>query len=334
MGNLFNISFQSPWWFLLGLIVPLSIWWYIKRYKRNQVTLTYAAPPVIKLNKSFKQRIIHFPFILRELALVVFVVAMARPQGFIGDEARDTEGIDIVFSLDVSWSMLAKDLEPNRLEVAKKLCIDFIKNRKNDRFGFVVFSGEAVSKTPLTLDHSRLIDRIQHVEAGMLADGTHIGVGLGTAVARLETSEAKSKVVILLTDGVNNGGEVSPLTAAELAASMGIRVYVIGVGTKGMALSFAGLDFSGEPVYDYAPVEIDEATLQQIAQKTQGKYFRATDNNSLENIFREIDVLEKSKLKTNEQVNKPDLFFWFVLLGGIIFLLEVVLRLTYYRSAI
>lgn len=334
MGNLFDISFQSPWWFLLGISIPLTIWWYVKRYKRNQVTLIYATPQVIKIKKSFKQRTIHFPFILRMMALVLFIVAMARPQGFLGDEERDTEGIDIVFALDVSWSMLAKDLEPNRLEVAKKLCVDFIKGRKDDRFGFVIFSGEAVSKTPLTLDHGRLIDRIKNVKAGMLADGTHIGVGLGTAVARLETSEAKSKVIILLTDGVNNGGEVSPLTAAELAASMGIRVYVIGVGTKGQALSFAGLDFTGEPVYDYAPVEIDEVTLQEIANKTQGKYFRATDNNSLQNVFKEIDVLERSKLKTNEQVNKPDLFFWFVLLGGFIFVLEVLLRLTYYRSAI
>jgi Ca-activated chloride channel family protein len=334
MGNWINISFQSPWWFLLGISIPLTIWWYVKRNKRSQVTLTYATVPIIQFKKSFKQRTVHLPFILRLLALSLFIVAMARPQGFIGNEERDTEGIDIVFSLDVSWSMLAKDLEPNRLEVAKKLCIDFIKNRKYDRFGFVIFSGEAVSKTPLTLDHSRLIERIKNVEAGMLADGTHIGIGLGTAVARLERSEAKSKVIILLTDGVNNGGEVSPLTAADLAASMGIRVYVIGVGTKGMALSFTGVDFSGEPVYDYARVEIDEPTLQEIATKTQGKYFRATDNNSLKNIFKEIDVLEKSKLKTNEQVNKPDLFFWFVLLGAIIFVVEVILKLTYYRSVI
>lgn len=334
MGNLFGISFESPWWFLLGLTIPLGIWWYIAKNKKSQVTLVYSAPPIGKIKKSFRQRTVHFPFILRMIALSFFVVAMARPQGFMGDEKRNVEGIDIVFALDVSWSMLAKDLEPNRLEVAKKLCIEFVDSRKNDRFGFVIFSGEAVSKTPLTLDHGRLKSRIAATEAGSLADGTHIGVGLGTAVARLETSEAKSKVIILLTDGVNNGGEVSPLTAAELAASMGIRVYVIGVGTKGMALSFAGIDFTGEPVYDYAPVEIDEQGLQQIAAKTQGKYFRATDNNSLKNIFKEIDVLEKSKLKTVEKVNKPDQFMWFVLLGGLLFVLEVFLRLTYYRSVI
>ena len=335
MNNLADISFQTPLWFLLGIAVPFTIWWYIKRYKRNQVTLIHSSPPVFKIRKSFKQRTIHFPFILRMLALIIFIVAMARPQGFLGDEERDTEGIDIVFALDVSWSMLAKDLEPNRLEVAKGLCVDFVKNRKYDRFGFVIFSGEAVSKTPLTLDHGRLIERIKSVKAGMLKDGTHIGIGLGTAVARLDGSEAKSKVIILLTDGVNNGGEVSPLTAAELAASMGIRVYVIGVGTKGMAMSFVGISpFTNEPEYDYAPVEIDEVTLQKIAEKTQGKYFRAVDNNSLENIFNEIDVLERSKLKTNEQVNKPDLFYGFVLLGALIFVLELVLRLTYYRSAI
>jgi Ca-activated chloride channel family protein len=335
MYYLVDIKFDSPLWFLLGIVVPLTIWWYIKRYKRNLVTLVHSAPPVIKIRKSFKQRTVHFPFFLRMLALVLFIVAMARPQGFMGDEERDTEGIDIVFALDVSWSMLAKDLEPNRLEVAKKLCVDFVKNRKHDRFGFVVFSGEAVSKTPLTLDHERLIQRIKDTKAGSLLDGTHIGIGLGTAVARLEGSEAKSKVIILLTDGVNNGGEVSPLTAAELAASMGVRVYVIGVGTKGMAESFVGVNpFTNEPEFQFAPVEIDEVTLQQIADKTQGKYFRAVDNNSLENIFKEIDVLEKSKLKTNEQVNRPDLFYGFVLLGALIFMLELVLRLTYYRSVI
>ncbi len=232
MNSLFNISFQSPWWFLLFITIPLLVWWYIRKYKKTRVVLLHAHTPIIKIKKSLRQRTIHFPFILRLLALSLFITAMARPQGNMGDENRNTEGIDIVFSLDVSWSMLAKDLEPNRLEVAKHLCTEFIDGRKNDRFGFVIFSGEAVSKTPLTLDHSRLKTRVQGIEAGMLADGTHIGVGLGTAVARLEKSEAKSKVIILLTDGVNNGGEVSPLTAAELAASMGIRVYVIGVGTK------------------------------------------------------------------------------------------------------
>lgn len=332
MSNPFDITFGSPLWFLLFLAIPLVIWWYIKRYKRNQVTLVYATPPLGKIKKSFKQRTIHVPFMIRLMTLILFIIAMARPQGFLGDEERDEEGIDIVFALDVSYSMLAKDLEPTRLEMAKKLSIEFIEARKHDRFGLVIFSGEAVSKTPLTLDHKRLIERIKNIKAGTLADGTFIGVGLGTAVARLQNSESKSKVIILLSDGVNNGGEISPLTAADLAASMGIRVYVIGVGTRGMAMSFIGLDYGGEPVYDYAPVEIDEVTMQEIANKTQGKYFRATDNKSMENIFKEIDVLEKSKLKTNEIINKPDQFFWFVLLGGILFVLEVVLRLTYYRS--
>ena len=334
MNSLIDISFDTPIWFLVGLGIPLIIWWYIKKYKRNQVALMYAAPLIAKIRKSFKQRTIHFPFVLRLLAIILFIIAMARPQGFLGDEDRDTEGIDIVFALDVSWSMVAKDLEPTRLEVAKKLCAEFIDQRKNDRFGLVIFSGEAVSKTPLTLDHNRLKERIKNIEPGTLKDGTFIGVGLGTAVARLETSEAKSKVIILLTDGEDNGGEISPLTAANLAASRGIRVYVIGVGTRGMALSFAGLDYGGNIIYDYAPVQIDEPTMQEIANITQGKYFRATDNKSLENIFTEIDVLEKSKLKTKELVNKPDLFFWFVLLGGILFVIEIILRLVYYRSMI
>ena len=335
MNSLFDISFHNPWWFLLALGIPFTIWWYAKRYKRNQTTLTFSSPPIIKIKKSFKQRFIHFPFILRLLTLIFFIVAMVRPQGFLGNEERKTEGIDIVIALDVSYSMLAKDLEPTRLEIAKKLCIEFISNRKQDRFGLVIFSGEAVSKTPLTLDHQRLKEKIKNLKAGILSDGTAIGVGLGTAVARLENSESKTKVVILLSDGVNNAGEVSPLTAADLAASFGIRVYVIGVGTRGMALSPVSINpFTGEPNYDYAPVEIDEPTMQEIATKTKGKYFRATDNKSLDNIFKEIDKLEKSKLITKEIVNKPDLFFWFVLLGGFLFVIEIVLRLTYYRSII
>jgi len=334
MFNFFNISFQTPLWLLLLLVVPLLTWWYIKRNKKNQVTLVFSHSPAVKVRRSFRQKTVVVPFILRLIAITVCVLAMARPQGFLGNEQRETEGIDIMFALDVSYSMLAKDLEPNRLDVAKKLCVDFIQKRKNDRFGLVIFSGEAVSKTPLTLDHGRLIERIKNLQAGMLPDGTFIGVGLGTAVARLQTSQANSKVVILLTDGVNNGGEVSPLTAADLAASMGIRVYVIGVGTKKMALSVVDIDLFGNPVYDYAKTNIDEVTLNEIAKKTKGKYFRATDNNSLQNIFNEIDVLEKSKLKTVEQVNKPDLFFWFVLVGALVFMLEILLRLTYYRSAI
>ncbi len=336
MDKLVDISFQSPGWFLLGLAVPLMIWWYIKRYKRNQVTLVYAAPPVVKIRKSFKQRTIHFPFILRMLALVLFITAMARPQGFLGNEERDTEGIDIVFVLDVSYSMVAKDLEPTRLEVAKSLMIKFIKSRKHDRFGLVTFGTTAVSKTPLTLDHRRLMDRIAAIQPGPGEMGfyTAIGLGLGTAVARLESSEAKSKVIVLVTDGVNNAGEISPMVAAELAASYGIRVYIIGVGTRGMAEGFGGLDFNGNIIYEYQKVEIDEVELNKMADKTNGKYFRATDNNSLENIFREIDVLEKSKLKTKEIINKPDKFFWLVLLGGLLFMLEICLRLTYYRSII
>ncbi len=334
MGSLIDITFDDPLWLLLGLGLPLIIWWYLKKYRKNQVTLVYAAPPLVKVRKSFKQRTIHFPFILRCLALVFFIVAMARPQGFIGDEDRNTEGIDIVFALDVSWSMVAKDLLPTRLEVAKKLCIDFIKERENDRFGLVIFSGEAVSKTPLTLDHKRLMERVKNVQPGTLLQGTAIGLGLGTAVARLEASKSKSKVIILLTDGEDNAGEITPMTAANLAASKGIRVYTVGIGTRGMAESFYGLDYRGEIIYDFAPVNIDEATLTEIAKTTNGKYFRATDNNSLENIFREIDVLEKSKLKTTEQVNRPDIFYWFVLAGGVLFVIEVILRLTYYRSMI
>lgn len=336
MTRLFNITFADPWWFLLGLIIPVLVWWYVKRYKKNKVTLVLTQPPTFKLPVSIKARLRHLPFIFRMIGLMLLISAMARPQGFIGDDEMETEGIDIVFAFDVSYSMVAKDLEPSRFDVARRLMIDFISSRKNDRFGLVVFGATAISKTPLTLDHKRLINRINNLEPGPGEMGyyTAIGLGLGTAVARLQNSEAKSKVIILITDGVNNYGEVSPLVAADLAASFGIRTYIIGVGTRGKALGFGGVDFNGNIIYQYQNVEIDEPVMNKIALTTGGKYFRATDNTSLENIFKEIDVLEKSKLKAVEIMNKPDKFWYLVALAGVILFLEFVLRITYFKSIV
>lgn len=336
MDKWLNITFADPWWFLLFISIPLLVWWYIKRHRKVKVTLLFSQPATIRMPKSFKSRLGHLPFILRLITLSLCIIAMARPQGFLGNEEMESEGIDIVFALDVSYSMVAKDLEPSRFDVAKRLMVEFIENRKNDRFGLVVFGATAISKTPLTLDHQRLIQRINQLEPGPGEMGyyTAIGLGLGTAVARLQNSEAKSKVIILITDGVNNSGEVSPIVASELAASFGIRTYIIGVGTRGKALGFGGMDFNGNIIYKYQDVEIDEPVMNQMAANTGGKYFRATDNTSLENIFLEIDALERSKLKTNEVVNKPDKFWYVLIVAGVFLLIEITLRLTLLKSMV
>lgn len=330
--NLIHIEFIQPLWFLLFLVIPLLVWWQLKKHKNNLVTLTYSKSPFVnRAFKTWKVKTSFIPFVLRLVSLSFFIIAMARPVGSIGSEYKDQIGIDIVIAMDISSSMFAEDLQPTRLEAAKKIAIEFIENRETDRIGFVAFAGEAVSKSPLTLDHKNLILKIQKTQLGTIPDGTAIGMGLGTAVARLEKSDAVSKVIILLTDGENNAGVISPETAADLAKTYGIRVYTIGVGTKGRAL-ITTQDIFGNPVKDYMEVNIDEELLTKIAVNTGGKYFRAVDNNSLKRIFNDIDLLEKSKVQTNEYVNKPEQFFWFVLIGFGFLLLELFLRHFIYKT--
>jgi Ca-activated chloride channel family protein len=260
------------------------------------------------------------------------VIAVARPQSALSWQNSTTEGIDIVIATDISGSMLAEDLKPNRLEAGKNIAIDFIKDRPDDRIGLVIFSGESFTQCPLTIDHDVLINLFKDVNNGMVDDGTAIGMGLATAVNRLKDSEAKSKVVILLTDGSNTGGSIPPLTAAEIAKKMNIRVYTVGVGTKGMApypvRTTQGIQ------YQQVPVTIDETTLTGIAKVTGGKYFRATNNEKLKEIYQQIDKLEKAKIAVTEYHKKTERFLPFVLIALLFLLLEFALRNTIFKGAL
>jgi len=333
MKTEWNIGFEDPWAFALLGIIPLLVAWYIFFGKRGATAFRVSSVSVLrKLPRSFRQRTRFLPFVLRMLAIAICIVALARPRGSIGYETVSKEGIDIVMAMDVSVSMLAQDFDTNRLHIAKKLAKEFINERPDDRFGLVAFSGESVTRSPLTSDRNLVKKKISELETGILPNGTAIGLGLATSVARLKDSEAKSKVIILLTDGVNNSGFISPHSAAELAQVYGIRVYTIGVGTTGRALSPVSISPSGQLYFDYIDVEIDEQMLNDIAEMTGGKYFRAVDEDSMKKIYKEIDQLERTKIQVTEYRNRPDLFFWFVALAGAIFVIEYILRLLVYRT--
>jgi Ca-activated chloride channel family protein len=282
---------------------------------------------------SWKVRLRHLPFVLRMLAFSLFVVSLARPQSKSSWQDLHTEGIDIMMGIDVSASMLAKDLKPNRLEAAKNVATDFIANRPDDRLGLVIFSGESFTQCPLTSDHSVLVNLFSQVRTGVLEDGTAIGMGLASAINRLKDSKAKSKVVILLTDGVNNAGAVSPLLAAELAKPYNIRVYTIGVGSRGSAYAPVRVYPNGEYIYDYVKVEIDEKVLNQIASLTGGKYFRATNNNSLKKIYAEIDKMEKTIVEEKQYSKRTELFRPLALFAAALLLIDFLLRLSVFKSA-
>ncbi len=303
-----DITFAYQHFLWLLLIIPVVIGGYLFFSKKSRpFFVVSAALPYQSAGGSSNAWKRHIPFVLKILALASMIVAFARPQSSLSWQNVETKGIDIILSLDVSGSMLAQDLKPNRLEAAKKIAIDFIRKRPNDRVGLVLFAGESFTQCPLTTDHNVLINLFKDVKNGMIEDGTAIGMGLATAVNRLKNSDAKSKVVILLTDGVNNAGSIPPLTAAEIAKNFGVRVYTIGVGTKGMAPYPVQTPF-GNVVYQDVEVQIDEETLQKIATITGGAYFRATDNKSLEKIFEEIDKLEKSKIQVTEFSKKKEEF--------------------------
>jgi Ca-activated chloride channel family protein len=282
--------------------------------------------------KTFRNYLRHFLFGLRMLALGILIVALARPQSTDRWEDVTTEGIDIVVALDISPSMLARDFNPNRLEAAKDVAVQFIAGRDNDRMGLVVFSGESFTQCPLTTDHAVLMNLFKDVETGMIEDGTAIGMGLANAVNRLKDSEAESKVIILLTDGENNMGAIDPITAAELAQTFGIRVYTIGVGTRGKAEFPVGYDRFGRLVFDYMEVNIDEETLTQIASIADGEYFRATNKNALVEVYEEIDKLEKSKIDVKQHKRVNDEYLWFVVMGIGIFVIELFLRYIFLKT--
>jgi len=333
MTGFFNdIQFAEKHWFWLFAIIPVLLVWYVMRLKKREAEINFSSFNLMKgLKFSGKARWRHLLIALRLFGISFIIIALARPQSRSSWKDSKTEGIDIVLSLDISLSMLAKDFKPNRLEVAKDVMKDFIKARPNDRIGLVIFGGEAFTQCPLTSDHQVLLNMFNQVKAGMLDQGTAIGLGLATAVARIKESKAKSKVIILLSDGVNNVGEVAPLTAGELAQTFGVRVYCVGVGSKGKALQPVAMYAQGEYEYDYVDVEIDEKVMTEIAEMTGGKYFRATDKKSLITISQEIDKMEKTIVSEKSFTNKAEHFLPFALLAAAILFLECFLRLTIFR---
>lgn len=328
-----DITFANPGFLWLLLLLPLLIVWQIffDKKQHGEIKLSsfrnlHGAP------KSLRVRLRPLLFVLRLLVIGLLIIVLARPQSRSSWKDITTEGIDIVISMDVSASMLAQDFKPNRLEAAKEVAIDFIDLRPNDRIGLVIFSGESFTQCPLTSDHAVIKNLFLSVRSGMVADGTAIGSGLATAVSRIKDSKAKSKVVILLTDGVNNAGSVAPLTAAEIANTFDVRVYTIGVGTKGKALSPVAVYPNGQYEYDYVDVKIDEEMLEQVAVSTGGKYFRAINKEGLKNIYGEIDRLEKTKFEERSFTNKAEKFLPFAIAAGILLLLELLLRNTLLRT--
>lgn len=323
--------------FLYGLlIIPLMIIWYIIRSYKLNPSLTYpGAETILKIKPSLRQRLVHLPILFRILSVGLIILALARPQSSSSEKTVSTEGIDIVITLDVSTSMLAEDFKPNRIEAAKKTALQFIENRKDDRIGLVIFAGESFTQCPITIDHSVLKNLLTKVKSGEIQDGTAIGDGLATSVSRLRNSDAKSKVIILLTDGVNNMGNIAPITAAEIAKQFDVKVYTIGVGTRGKApYPQQFRNWLGQTVtqYVYVDVQIDEELLKQIANMTGGKYFRATNNKALENIYAEIDQMEKTKIDVAYFTRYTEEFLIFAIPAFVLFILEQILRYTLLRK--
>jgi len=328
-----SISFANPWFFLLLAFIPILIVWYVVLGRKARPEMQLSSFKGIRNHsKSILVRLIHVPFVFRMLALVLLICALARPQTRLSWQDMQAEGIDIVLSMDLSPSMLARDLKPNRLEAAKKVAIEFVDGRPSDRMGMVIFSGEAFTQCPLTIDHSVLKSLMLAVEPDFLPEGTAIGLGLATAVNRLRESKAVSKVIILITDGENNSGSVSPLTAAEIAQMYGIRVYTIGVGSRGVAYSPVYRYPDGRFAFDYTEVRIDEELLKQISTMTGAQYFRATNNEALAEIYNKIDEMEKTLFETTEYKKKNEEFWFFVCAAFVLFCLEWLLRNTLMRS--
>ena len=326
-----SLTFANPdLLYLLFLLVPLT-GWYIWREREAFATIQVSSTKSLETEGiTFRHVLRHVIFGIRLLVIASVIIVLARPQSTNRWQNVTTEGIDIMIALDISSSMLAQDLRPNRLEASKDVAIEFISGRETDRMGLVVYAGESFTQCPLTSDHAVLINLFKGIESGMIEDGTAIGMGLANAVNRLKDSKAQSKVIILLTDGVNNQGAIAPLTAAEIAKTFGIRVYTIGVGTMGMAPAPVQTPF-GTRVQN-VKVEIDEETLQKIAAATDGRYFRATDNDKLRGIYQEIDQLEKSKIDVKEYSKKEEEYMRFGLLATGLFLLEILIRYLFFRN--
>jgi Ca-activated chloride channel family protein len=325
-----NISFAYPGFFILLAWIPVMIFWHSQKSKKGQGTLMMSTVRSFAGTRSWKNLLLHLPFILRILAILSLIIALARPQFRDDQQLVNGQGIDIILCLDISGSMLAQDFTPNRMEAAKNVASEFIDNRPADRIGLVIFSGESFTMCPLTTDRSVLKSQLYSVESGLLEDGTAIGSGLATGVERLRNSPSKSKVIILLTDGENNGGLIDPNTAKEIAKSLGVRVYTVGVGTEGFAP--VPVQTPGGVVMQREKVSIDEKLLTQIANETGGKYFRAKDNESLRNIYTSIDKLEKSRIEITTLKKFSEEFFPFALAAAAFLFLEYALRFTVFKK--
>ncbi|NWJ50098.1 MAG: VWA domain-containing protein [Bacteroidetes bacterium] len=325
-----HILFASTEYFYLLLLIPAIIVWYVLRFRKSQPSLRVSSTsPFAKISRGNKTWLYHGLFALRMVALVLLIIALARPQSTSNHRDISVEGIDIVMAMDISGSMLAQDFTPNRIEAAKEVGIDFINGRPNDRIGLVVFSGESFTQCPLTTDHVVLTNLYKELQSGMIEDGTALGDGLATAVNRLKESKAISKVIILLTDGVNNMGSVDPVSAAEIAKLYGVRVYTIGVGTQGYAPIPVQTPFGTQ--IQNMEVQIDEPLLKRIADMTGAKYFRAVNKDALSNIYKEIDRMEKSKVDVTEFRKKSEEFMPWALAGLILLITELLLRYSVFR---
>ncbi len=329
-----SIEFSNPQFFWLFLALPIAIAWYIWKRKKQTPSVKLSSIKGFKVERSFLPKLRPFLFLLRLVALAALITAMARPQTTdVSTKTKSTRGIDIIIAIDVSASMLAKDLRPNRLEALKLVAADFIKGRPNDRIGLVEYAGESYTKTPITSDKSIVLTSLNSIRYNNIIEGgTAIGMGLSTSVNRLKDSKALSKVIILMTDGVNNAGFIDPKIASELALEFGIKTYTIGVGTNGTALSPVSININGSFVYDNVPVEIDEDLLKEIAEVTGGRYFRATNNKKLKDIYDEIDKLEKTEVEEFKYTNYEEKYRPLILLAGILLLLELLLKYTVFRS--
>ncbi|WP_029038110.1 vWA domain-containing protein [Salinimicrobium xinjiangense] len=326
--------FEDPQFFWLLLLLPLALAWYVWKRNRQTAELRISNIKGFETKPGIMGKLRPVLFVLRLLVLALVITALARPRTVdVSSRTSSNFGIDIVMAIDISASMLARDLDPNRLEATKKVAADFVRNRPADRIGLVVYAGESFTQTPITSDKSIVLGALEAIEYNkMLENGTAIGMGLATAVNRLKDSQAESKVIILLTDGMNNAGFLDPKIASELAVEFGIKTYTIGVGSNGTALSPIAILPNGNFQYGRVPVEIDEALMKEIADATGGKYFRATDNKSLEKIYEEIDTLEKTEIEEFRYYNYEEKFRPLILLAGFLLLFEVLLRFTVFRS--
>ncbi len=326
-----NIEFAQPYFLYLLLIIPVLIVWYWFKHNKRKADIQFSSTEVFEnTKKSAKQYLYHSLFVLRLLIIILLIIAFARPQTTLSRQDITIEGIDIVMALDVSGSMLAQDLKPDRLEAAKNVASDFFDGRPNDRIGLVIFSGETFTQCPLTTDHRVIKNLFKDIKSGMIEDGTAIGDGLATAVNRLKDSKAISKVIILLTDGVNNAGSLDPLSAAEIAKIYGVRIYTIGVGSMGTAPYPVQTPYGLR--YQDMEVKIDEDLLKEVADMTDGKYFRATSNKKLKDIYEEIDKMEKSKIDVTEFRKKKEEFLPLAFIALGLFILEILLRNTIFRT--